>query len=282
VTSDDLARRFEAERPHLRAVAQRMLGDRAAADDAVQEAWLRLSRAGGDDVEDLRAWLTTVVARICLNQLRSRKTRAEDELDADAVDPAAGPEDEAVLADSLGSALLVVLEALSPAERVAFVLHDMFGLAFDEIGPIVERSPEAARQLASRARRRLQGTSPEGAADPGRQRAIVEAFLAASREGRFEDLIALLHPDVVLRGDAAVVAMGAEAEVTGAEAVAQTFSGRAQVAKPALVGGHVGAVFMPGGAPRVAFDFTVRDGKVVAIDLIADPDHLAALAITPL
>src|SRR3954453_24208363 len=199
-----------------------MLGDAGGADDAVQEAWLRLSRAGGDDVEDLRAWLTTVVQRRCPNQLRSRKTRGEEELDAEASDPQGGPEDQALLADSLGAALLVVLEALSPAERVAFVLHDLFGLPFDEIGPIVERSPEAARQLASRARRRLQGSSPDGVADPGAQRAIVEAFLAASREGRFEDLIALLHPDVVLRGDAAVVAMGAEAEVVGVEAVAQT------------------------------------------------------------
>jgi RNA polymerase sigma factor (sigma-70 family) len=280
---DGLAERFEAHRSHLRAVAYRMLGSLSEADDAVQEAWLRLSRSDISDVENLGGWLTAVVARVCLDMLRSRKSRREEALDThlpdsiDGIDPGVDPEQATLLADSIGPALLVVLEALAPAERLAFVLHDMFAVPFEEIAPIVGRSPAAARQLASRARRRVQGTATAPDADLTRKREVVEAFLAASRNGNFDALLALLDPDVVLRADSAVVRMGASSEVFGAPAVATTFSGRAQAAQLALVNGAPGAVWAQGGQPRVVFSFTITDGKIVGIDLLADPEFLGQL-----
>jgi RNA polymerase sigma factor (sigma-70 family) len=283
-----LAERFEANRAHLRAVAYRMLGSRSEADDAVQEAWLRLSRSDTREVENLRGWLTTVVSRVCLDMLRSRASRREEPLDLDASGPiptvagtsresGSDPEREALLADSVGLALLVVLEMLTPAERVAFVLHDMFDLPFDEIAPIVGRSTTAARQLASRARRRVQGAGPAGDADRTRQRQVVDAFLAASRGGDFNALLVLLDPEVVLRADQVAVQTGAPSEVRGAIDVAKTFAGRARAAKPALVNGLAGLVWAPSGRPRVVFGFTITDGKIVAIDLVADPDRLSQL-----
>ena len=280
---DWLAERFEANRKHLRAVAYRMLGSLTEADDAVQESWLRLSRAGASGVENLGGWLTTVVARVCLDMLRSRKSRREEPLEAQAGEPIASgengidPEHEALLADSVGLAMLVVLEKLAPAERVAFVLHDMFAVPFDEIAPIVRRSPAAARQLASRARRRVQGGEAAGDTDLARQREIVDAFLAASRGGDFAALLAVLDPDVVLRADGVAVAMGALKLVRGAEAVAGTFSGRARVAKPALINGAVGAVWAQDGRPRVVFGITITGGKIVEIEMIADPERLGEL-----
>jgi RNA polymerase sigma-70 factor, ECF subfamily len=290
---DWLAERFEENRLHLRAVAYRMLGSRSEADDAVQEAWLRLSRSDTSGVENLRGWLTTVVARVCLDLLRSRKSRREDPLDAHGPEPipafagtsredGIGPEHEALLADSVGLALLVVLETLAPAERVAFVLHDMFDLPFEEIAPIVGRSPTAARQLASRARRRMKGAAPASDTDRARQREVVDAFLAASRSGDFDALLAVLDPDVVLRADGAAVQAGASKEVRGAAAVAKTFSGRARAARPALVNGAAGAVWAPGGRPRVVFGFTITRGKIVAIDLVVDPERLRRLDLAVL
>lgn len=282
---DWLAGRFEEHRTHLRSVAYRMLGSPSEADDAVQEAWLRLGRSDTSGVENLGGWLTTVVARVCLDMLRSRKSRGEVSLGAYVPEPIVSredrthPEHEALLADSVGLALLVVLEALAPAERVAFVLHDMFDLPFDEIAPIVGRSPTAARQLASRARRRVKGAATVPAADRTRQRAVVDAFLAASRGGDFAALLALLDPDVVLRADRAAVQAGAPEEVRGAAAVADTFSGRARVAQPALVNGAVGLVWAPGGRPRVVFGLTITRGKIVAIDLVADPERLRQLDV---
>jgi RNA polymerase sigma-70 factor (ECF subfamily) len=285
---DCLAEPFEEHRTHLRAVAYRMLGSLSDADDAVQEAWLRLSRSDTSGVENLRGWLTTVVARVCLDMLRSRKARPEEPLGAHVPDPIVSrengidPEHEAQLADSVGLALLVVLETLGPAERVAFVLHDMFDLPFDEIAPIVGRSPAAARQLASRARRRMQRAATVPDADLTRRRAVVDAFLAASRGGDFAALLALLDPDVVLRADRAAVQAGATGEVRGAAAVAATFSGRARFAQPALVNGAAGAVWAPGGRPRVVFGFTITRGKIVAIDLLADPERLSQLDLAVL
>jgi RNA polymerase sigma-70 factor (ECF subfamily) len=280
VTVDDtdwLAQRFEDNRGHLQAVAYRMLGSASEADDAVQEAWLRLSRADTGEVANLGGWLTTVVARVSLDMLRSRRSRREQPLEAVATGSAgADPEHEAVLADSVGAALLVVLETLSPAERLAFVLHDMFAVPFEEIAPIVDRSPAATRQLASRARRRVQG-APAPDADLARRRQVIAAFLAASRSGDFEALLALLDPDVVFRADAAGVRSGAAAELVGAAAVAATFAGRARAARPALVDGSPGVVWVHDGQPRVVFDFTIADGRVVAIDLLADPDRLGEL-----
>jgi len=278
-----LAERFEAHRTHLRAVAYRMLGSLGEADDAVQEAWLRLSRSDTRGVENLGGWLTTVVARVCLEMLRSRKSRREEPLGAHVPEPKASsadgidPEHEVLLADSVGLALLVVLEALAPAERVAFVLHDMFAVPFDEIAPIVGRSPSAARQLASRARRRVQGAAAAPDADRTRQREVVDAFLAASRNGDFDALLAVLDPDVVLRADSAAVRAGASREVRGAAAVADTFSGRARAAQPALLNGAVGAVWAPRGRPRVVFGFTIKRGKIVEIELVADPARLRQL-----
>jgi RNA polymerase sigma factor (sigma-70 family) len=277
---DWLAERFEDQRGRLRGVAYRMLGSLSEADDAVQEAWLRVSRAGTGDVENLGGWMTTIVARVCLDMLRSRKSRREEPLEAPAHDglgdraEGVDPEQEAMMADSVGLALLVVLETLTPAERLAFVLHDLFAVPFDEIAPIVDRSPDAAKMLASRARRRVQrgGDLPE--ADLARQRQVVDAFLAASRNGDFEALVALLDPDVVMRSDRAAVLVGATALVRGARGVAEQFSGRARVAQPALVGGAPGLVWASGGRPRVAFSFTVEDGRIVAIDLLADPERL--------
>ncbi len=289
-----LAERFEANRTHLRKVAYRMLGSPSEADDAVQEAWLRISRSDTSGVENLGGWLTTVVARVCLDMLRSRKSRREEPLDGElgaqapepsvSREPGSDPEQEAVLADSIGLALLVVLETLAPAERVAFVLHDMFDLPFDEIAPIVGRSPTAARQLASRARRRVQGAAAVPDANRTRQREIVDAFLAASRGGDFAALLAVLDPDVVLRADRAGVQASASRqdkgaptlapEVRGAAAVAETFSGRAQAAQPALINGAAGLVYAPGGQPRAVFGFTIARGKIVEIDLVADPERL--------
>jgi RNA polymerase sigma factor (sigma-70 family) len=279
---DWLAERFEAHRGRLRAVAYRMLGSFSEADDAVQEAWLRLSRTDSSGVDNLGGWLTTVVARVCLNMLQSRKSRREEPVGehlpeaAAAGQEGADPEREALQADSVGLALLVVLDTLAPAERLAFVLHDMFAVPFEEIAPIVGRSPAAARQLASRARRRVQGASVPDA-DLVSQRAVVNAFLAASRGGNFEALLELLDPEVVLRADEEAARMGAAAEARGAAAVASTFSGRARAAQPALVNGLPGLVWAQGGAPRVVFSFTVRRGKVVAIDLLADPERLRQL-----
>jgi RNA polymerase sigma-70 factor, ECF subfamily len=282
---DLLAERFEANRTHLRKVAYRILGSLSEADDAVQEAWLRLGRSGANEVDNLGGWLTTVVARVCLDMLRSRKSRREEPLDVTPSGAVTGgeaamdPEHEAVLTDSVGLALLVVLETLAPAERLAFVLHDLFAVPFDEIAPIVGRTPEAARQLASRARRRVQGARTVQDADHTLRREIVDAFLAASREGDFAALLEMLDPDVVLRADAAAVKTGAPSEIRGAAAVAEMFSGRARTAQPVLVDGAPGAVWAPGGRPRVAFAFTIAGGKVVAIDLLADPARLGLLSL---
>jgi len=282
-----LAEDFEAHRTHLRTVAYRMLGSTNEADDAVQEAWLRLNRSDTSAVDNLGGWLTTVVARICLDLLRSRSARREDPIDAHEPVPMtrddhiSDPEHEAVLADSVGLALLVVLETLAPVERVAFVLHDMFAVPFDDIAPIVGRSPEAARQLASRARRRVQGaTTPD--ADRTRQRQVVDAFLAAARGGDFDALVALLDPDVVLRADRAAVQTGATEEVRGAAAVAETFAGRARAAQPALIDGIAGLAWAQRGVPKVVFDMTIVDGKIVAIDLLADPTRLRQLDLAVL
>jgi RNA polymerase sigma-70 factor (ECF subfamily) len=264
-----------------------MLGSSSEADDAVQEAWLRLSRSDTSVVDNLGGWLTTVVARVCLNMLQARTARREDPVGEDLPDAAAtrrdrdDPEEQALEADAVGLALLVVLDTLTPAERLVFVLHDLFAVPFDEIAPIVERSPAATRQLASRARRRLQGAPPPDA-DLARRRAVVDAFLAASREGSFEALVALLDPDVVLRADQAAVRAGASTEVRGAAAVAGTFSGRARAARPALVDGAPGAVWAVGGQPRVVFGFTITDDRIVQIDLLADPDRLARLELAVL
>jgi RNA polymerase sigma factor (sigma-70 family) len=277
-----LAERFEGHRAHLRAVAYRMLGSASEADDAVQEAWLRLDRADTSDVQNLGGWLTTVVARLCLDMLRARRSRREEPHGAQPPEPTLGgqggidPEREALLADSIGPALLVVLDTLAPAERLAFVLHDMFAVPFDQIALILGRSQNATKMLASRARRRVQGTAAPDT-DLSRQRAVVDAFLAASRGGDFDALLAVLDPDVVLRADRAAVLEGASREVRGAAAVAGTFSGRARFARPALVNGAVGAVWAPGGRPRVVFGFTIADGKVVGIELLADPARLREL-----
>ncbi|MCI0635105.1 MAG: sigma-70 family RNA polymerase sigma factor [Actinobacteria bacterium] len=282
-----LAERFEQNRPHLRAVAYRMLGP-SEADDAVQETWLRLSRSDTSDVENLGGWLTTVVARVCLDMLRSRESRREalgERAPEQPVDLAEGidPEQEALLADSMGPALLVVLETLAPAERIAFVLHDMFAVPFDEIAPIVGRPPTATRQLASRARRRVQGASMKPEADLARQRAVVDAFLAASRGGDFKALLAVLDPDVVLRADPEAVRMGASKVVRGAEAVAATFSGRARAARPALVDGAVGLVWWAAkGRPQIVFELTFARGTIVEIDLLADPERLRRLDLAAL
>jgi RNA polymerase sigma-70 factor, ECF subfamily len=259
-----------------------MLGSPAEADDAVQESWLHVSRAGTGGVENLAGWLTTVVARVCLDMLRSRRSRREVPVDeALATVDSADPEHEAVMADSLGLALLVVLETLTPAERLAFVLHDLFAVPFEEIAPIVGRTPAAARQLASRARRRVQDADPVAKPDPSRQRAVVSAFLAASRGGDFERLVALLDPDVVLTPDALALRIGA-AEARGAAAVAETFRGRAKAAQPATVDGRPGAAWFDEGKVRVAFAFTIVDGRVAAIDLVMDPARIAELDVVPL
>ena len=285
---DWLVNRFEDHRAHLSAVAYRMLGSRGEADDAVQEAWLRLSRSDSSAIGNLGGWLTTVVARVSLDMLRARGARREEHVGARLPDhietPTAGsdPEHEALLADTVGSALLVVLDTLSPAERLAFVLHDVFAVPFDEIGAIIGRSSNAAKQLASRARNKVQGSGPVTAADGTRQREIVDAFLAASRNGDFDALVALLDPDIVLEADAAAVRMGSPEEVRGAPAVAGTFSGRALGAQPALIDGAVGIVWEVGGRLKVAWDFTISDGKIAHIDMLAAPESLDDLDLTVL
>jgi RNA polymerase sigma factor (sigma-70 family) len=282
---DWLAERFEENRPHLRAVAYRVLGSASEADDAVQEAWLWSTQPGAGEVENLGGWLTTIVARVSLNMLQSRVSRREDPMDPPAIDQAVAggtnPEHEAVLADSIGLALLVVLDTLTPAERLAFVLHDMFAMPFDEIAPIVARSPAAARQLASRARRRVQQADAVPEAEAARRREVVGAFLAASRGGDFEALLAILDPDIVLRSDAVTIP-GGTSEVRGAAAVAGTFSGRALAARPALIDGLPGVMWAQGGKVRVVFDFTIVRDTIMSIEMIADPEHLAQLDVVPL
>jgi RNA polymerase sigma factor (sigma-70 family) len=284
-----LAERFEEQRPHLRAVAYRMLGSLSEADDAVQETWLRVSRAETGGIESLRGWLSTIVARVCLNTLKSRRARSEEPLGRHVPDPIVGsedgvdPEQEALLANSIGLALLVVLDALAPAERLAFVLHDMFAVPFDEIAPIVERSPAATRQLASRARRRVQAATPFPDADLREQRKLVDAFLAASRDGDFAALIALLDPDVVLRVDAGAALAGGARFLRGAPAVATqsiTFARSATgEPTPALVNGAAGVVLVSRGRPFSVVGFTIRRGKIVEIDVLADPARLQQLDI---
>ena len=286
-----LAKRFEENRAHLRAVGYRMLGSLSEADDAVQEAWLRLSRSETSGIENLGGWLTTVVGRVCLDMLRSRKSRREEPLGARLPEPIISredgidPEHEALVADSVGLALLVVLETLAPAERLAFVLHDMFAVPFEEIAPIVGRSPTAARQLASRARRRVQGAATSADAGLACQREAVDAFLAASREGDFEALLAVLDPDVVLRIDGGAVRAGLSREVRGVRAVAEqtlTFSRLSPFVRPALVNGAAGVVVAPRGRPFAVMGFTVRRGKIVEIDVLADPARLRQLDLAVL
>ncbi len=283
-----LAERFEADRTRLQAVAYRLLGSASEADDAVQEAWLRLRRSDPSAVANLSGWLTTVVTRVCLDLLRARRSRREQPLalDGGCIPDAADPEREAMLAESVGLAMLAVLQRLAPAERVAFVLHDVFGVSFEEIAGIVGRSPVAARQLASRGRRRVQGAAEDGrAADVARQRDIVAAFFRASRGGDFQALLAVLDPDVALRGDEAALRMGVRSgwltasELHGAKTVAEQFAGRAQAAQLALIDGVPGAVWAHGGTPRVVFGFTIRNGKVVEIALVADTEWLSRLKI---
>jgi RNA polymerase sigma-70 factor (ECF subfamily) len=286
-----LAGRFEEHRTHLRAVAYRMLGSASEADDAVQETWLRLGRSDARGIENLGGWLTTVVARICLNELRSRRTRREEAFGPHVPEPIVSredgvdPEHEALLADSVGLALLVVLETLAPDERFAFVLHDMFAVPFDEIGPMVGRSPAAARQLASRARRRVRGAAPAPDADLARQREVVDAFFAAARDGDFEALVAVLDPDVVLRSDGGVARPDATAVVHGARAVAEralTFARLSPFVRPALVNGVAGVVVAPRGRPFSVMAFTVTRGKIAAIDALSDPTRLSQLDLASL
>ena len=287
---DWLAERFEEHRTRLRAVGYRMLGSVTEADDAVQEAWLRLSRSDTRQIENLGGWLTTVVARVCLNMLQSRKVRREEPVGVHVPDPIVrlddetDPEEQALLADSVGLALLVVLDTLDPAERLAFVLHDMFAVPFDEIASILGRSPAAARQLASRARRRVQG-APAPDPDLARQRQVVDAFLAAVREGDFEALIEVLHPDVVLRADSGRVPPPATQLVRGAPAVAElalVFSDVARFSRPALVNGTAGLVTAPRPDLVSVMGFTIRDGRIVEIDILADPARLAQLDLRAL
>jgi RNA polymerase sigma factor (sigma-70 family) len=284
---DYLAERFEEHRTHLRAVAYRMLGSLSEVDDAVQEAWLRLSRADATGIDNLGGWLTTVVARVCLDMLRSRQSRREEPFTADAPDPVAtgtrgsSPEHDALLADSVGLALLVVLERLTPAERLAFVLHDMFAVPFEEIAPIVGRSAEAARQLASRARRRVRGG---GAPDPDlvRQREVVEAFIAALRAGDFEGLLAVLDPDLVVRADMPVPS-GAPSEIGGAAVWAKgaiVYGHLAQLTRPALVDGAIGVVVAPRGKLARALRFTIANGRITEIEVIGNPARLGELDVS--
>ncbi len=290
-----LADRFEEHRGHLRAVAYRMLGSLAEADDAVQDTWLRISRSGVNGVENLGGWLTTIVARVCLNMLRARNARREEPVAVHVPDPVVSPdgelrpEDEALLADSVGLALLVVLDTLAPAERLAFVLHDMFDLPFEEIAPMVGRSPAAARQLASRARRRVKGAEvPAPDRNPARQREIVDAFFSAVRGGDFDALVAILDPDVVLRIDAGASRPAASREIHGADAVAKQarvglrsmFTRPVVDLHPALVNGAAGVVVTLSGEPMTVMGFTVIEGKIVEIDAIADPERVRRIAAT--
>jgi RNA polymerase sigma factor (sigma-70 family) len=286
-TPEPLAEQFETHRGHLRVVAYRMLGSMSEAEDAVQEGWIRLGRTDVSAVENLRAWLTTVVARVCLDMLRTRTSRREAPLDMHVPDPvitpADDPESSAMLADSVGLALLVVLEALNPAERLAFVLHDVFGMPFDEIAPIVERSPAAARQLASRARRRVQGSVPDADRDLQQQRRVVDAFLAAAREGDFEQLITVLDPDMVLRADGGPLT-GASRFVRGAQAVAEQaamFSRLGLSNQVVLVNGHVGILSRrPDGKLFSVIGFTIARAKIVEMDILADPERLRRLDLS--
>jgi RNA polymerase sigma factor (sigma-70 family) len=285
-----LAQRFEEHRTHLRAVAYRMLGSLSEADDAVQDAWLRLSRSDAQEIENLGGWLTTVVARVSLNMLRSRRTRHEEPFGPHVPDPivdsvdGTDPEHEALLADSVGLALLVVLETLSPAERLAFVLHDMFSVPFDEVASILDRSPEAARQLASRGRRHVSGAAPPPDADIGKQREVIDAFLAAAREGDFDALVAVLDPDVVLRADAGAISRLSR-EVRGAKLVASRARGFSRLGlhyQPALVNGAAGLVATRDGKAFSVMACTVRNGKIAQMDILADPERLAELDLTVL
>jgi RNA polymerase sigma factor (sigma-70 family) len=287
--SDWLAEQFESHRTHLRAVAYRMLGSLSEADDAVQDAWLRLSRSDVAAIENLGGWLTTVVGRVCLDQLRSRTARREEPLGVRIPDPVVSPvdhtdpEQQALLADSVGLALLVVLQTLSPAERLAFVLHDMFAVPFDEIAPIVGRNAAAAKMLASRARRRVQGAGPVPETDGARQREVVNAFIAAARGGDFEALVAVLDPDVVLRAEADPLSIVRSTVVHGAAAVAAQalmFSRLAPTARPALVNGTAGFVSVSAGAVVSVIGFTVAEGRIVEIDILADPARLSDLDVT--
>ncbi|WP_426247471.1 RNA polymerase sigma factor SigJ [Nocardioides sp. LHG3406-4] len=289
--SEWLTGQFEGERARLRGVAYRMLGSVSEADDAMQEAWLRISRADTDGVENMAGWLTTVVARVCLNLLRSREARREVALDTHVPDPIIGPEhdsdpeQQALLADSVGLALMVVLETLTPAERLAFVLHDMFAVPFDEIGTMLDRSPAAARQLASRGRRRVQGGAPEPDPDVTRQREVVDAYFAAARDGDFAALVAVLHPDVVLRADSGPLRPQRTVVLRGAETVAaQARMAQALVrfVRPALVNGTAGAVAVSSDRVIAVMGFTVTDGLITAIDVLNDPDRLAALDVSML
>ena len=276
---------FEASRPRLRALAYRMLGSRAEADDAVQEAWLRLDNAGGTGIDNLGGWLTTVTARVCLDRLRSRRSRPEEAVGVRPADQVADdhdPAQQAVMAESVGAALMVVLDSLAPAERVAFVLHDVFAVPFDEVGEVVGRTPEAARQLASRARRRVQGTEPTAAVDLVRQRDVVDAFLRAARGGDFEELVRLLDPDVVLQPDAAAMRMGSFRETHGATEVATLLSGGARAATLAIVGGAAGLVWAPRGETKGVIEFTVVDGRIVAMRVIGDAERIRDLDIVTL
>ncbi|MEU5875686.1 sigma-70 family RNA polymerase sigma factor [Glycomyces sp. NPDC047369] len=293
MSDDFLVQRFEEHRDHLRAVAFRMLGSASEADDAVQETWMRFARTDTAGVENLRGWLTTVASRVCLNLLRTRRSRREDELDRDhdtaalpGEAPAPDPEAQAVMADSVGLALQVVLDSLNPAERVAFVLHDLFGVPFDRIAPVLDRTPEATRQLASRARRRVAQQQGRGGApvpDVPLQRSVVEAFLAAAREGRFEDLLEVLDPGIKVVADDAAVATGfAGREVIGAKEVAAIFNGNASAAVPVLVDGYVGAMWAPGGTPRAVLACTVEGGRITAITIMSDPTTIAALDLADL
>ena len=285
--TDHEASEFERHRRHLQAVAYRMLGSIGEAEDAVQESWLRLNRSETRQVENMRGWLTTVVARVCLDMLRARRARHEDYVGSELPEPvvtlpANGPEDEAVLADSVGLALLVVLDTLTPAERLAFVLHDMFGVPFDEIAPIVERTPAATRQLASRARRRVRGATPTADPDLRRQRQVVDAFLGAARNGDFDALVAVLDPEVVFRADRGRLAVAGEpAVVTGAAAVAEQVLARAprfaSFARPATVNGAPGLIVVPRDRPIAVLGFSISRGRIVELDLVADPDKLTAL-----
>ena len=288
VDDEWLAERFEEQRPHLRAVAYRMLGSLTEADDAVQEAWFRLSRSDTGAIENLAGWLTTVVARVALNMLRARKAKREEPMEGRVPDPIVSPQEgtdpehEALLADSVGLALLVVLETLAPAERVAFVLHDMFAVPFDEIASITGRSPAAARQLASRARRRVQAQAPVPDPDPARQRRVVDAFFAAARRGDFDALVAVLDPDIVLREDGGTERPDVSAVIRGASAVAGralTFSRLSPYVRPILVNGAAGVVVAPGGRPFAVMAFTVTDGKIVEIDVLADPERLSEIEL---
>jgi RNA polymerase sigma factor (sigma-70 family) len=281
-----LTEQFEENRAHLRSVAYRMLGSLSEAEDAIQEAWLRLSRANTGDIENPGGWLTTVVSRVCLDMLRSRKSRREEALNPQISEPptrseaGGNPETEILLADSVGLAMLVVLNSLAPAERVAFVLHDVFAISFEEIAPIVGRTPVATRQLASRARRRVQGKNTERDTDITRQGEVVNAFLAAARTGKFEALLTMLDPDVVFHADRAAVQAGGPEEVHGASAVARLFSGRAQAATSVLVDGNVGVIVAPRGHLFLALVPTIVDGKIARLEVVGDPERLKLLEIS--